>query len=319
MDSSIRMVVLAWAFLLASCIQERTMADETALPYLIDSWIQATEGDLLRFEKHVKMTLPTSYRSFIVKRNGGYFAYSADYPPARDTPCGGGIDAFFSYNCPKELSHCDVYEEWRLHKGRIPRDTVPIANAPGGLVLINTRNGHVLFWERDREMWSPPEENQLFLASDFSTYLKGLCVPDLAERRRDSWDNKEPFISIISHDVKGWEGWLEKTRLDELTTAVKLKLFQYASGAGNIAVVRDLLQQGTIDPRSPETCRIADEAGGEIVVMLLKAGSLPGDFKKNEPDLQGTTIAYLRAWEKGHFRSGNTFSQDRKGSTGQPE
>jgi len=289
--------------LLATCMEGATMGDDSPLSYLVDSWLPVTEREISRFEKSIKSTLPDDYRAFILQRNGGKFAVPVHRATEGSSFRGGGVDALFSFSCPEELGWRDIEKVWRMHAGRIPANSIPIGMTGEDLILLDTRNSHVLYWVRDNEFDVLPEDNQLFLAEDFNTYLKALRVEDVAERRRNSLERDEPFISIESLDTARNDRWLRDTHLEALAPRVRLKLFKTACDSGNIAVVRHLLEEGAIDPKSADACRLADEAGfGEIVLLLLKAGANPSEFTKNRYRPQNCTKAFLRAWKSGQFR-----------------
>ncbi len=279
------------------------MGDDTVLSYLVDSWAPVTEREVNGFERSIKCSLPKDYRAFILKWNGGRFAVPVRYAPAIDTLWGGAVHTFLSFNCPVDLAYRDIEETWRMHHKRVPANTVPIGESGEDMILINTRDNHVLYWERDKEMDSLPQDNQVLLAEDFNTYLKGLTVEDVAERRRNSFEREEPFLSIEANDVAGYNRWLQSTSLQASAPEFKRKLFKTACDCGNFAVVRHLLKDGAIDPRSADACRLADEAGfGEIVLVLLKAGTDPRDFTESRYRPQEYTKAFLDAWKSGLFQ-----------------
>lgn len=273
------------------------MADDKAIAFLVDSWVPVEDSELVRFENLVKSKLPAEYRAFILNKNGGRFTVNVHYHSEVDC----GIHEFFSFNCPEELEWRDIECVWRVHVGRIPADTIPIARIGEDLLLINTQNGHVLYWERDRELHSHPEDNQVLIAESFETLLRGLQAEDLAERRRDSLERDEPYISIIAHDDVQTAHWLLQTDLKELPSNAVLRLFKIACDFGNIRVARQLLNS-VVDPRSSVSCRLADEAGfGDIILAMLEAGATPRDFSNNGYLAQESTLAILDAWKAGRF------------------
>jgi hypothetical protein len=143
------------------------------------------EEDLRSFERKHGLSLPGSYRAFLLVTNGGR--------PERDllTITGfegnslGRIHLFFGLKDPVESCNLD----WNLEvfRDRIPSSLLPIATTEGVdkicLSVAGERVGAVLYWDG----YAGPSEHPLyFLSPDFSSFMAALQSDELSPRMRDS-------------------------------------------------------------------------------------------------------------------------------------
>ena len=135
--------------------------------------VPTNEEAIKVFERHFGFALPFSYRSFLLKHNGGspdknVFAYDDDYGDNNSTvrkflSLGGGSDSLEHY--------LEVYS------GRIPPNALPIAYDDGGnliCLLFDGKSQPVAFW--DHEMEGENAEDAVFylIAPNFEEFCQSL-------------------------------------------------------------------------------------------------------------------------------------------------
>jgi hypothetical protein len=136
-----------------------------------------TPADLDDFERAESVALPPEYRDFLLKNNGGRPRDNiADVPDFDEV----AVNNFFGLR-PGEMY--DLRREAAVYEGRIPPDTIPIADDPGGnlflLSLAEDSKGAVYFWDHEEEPedeatdWSD-FENVYPIADSFDEFLAGL-------------------------------------------------------------------------------------------------------------------------------------------------
>lgn len=142
-----------------------------------------TLEDLRQFEDRIGFSLPDSYRSFLLKFNGGrpnpyHFLVKDCYDPH------SLINEFNGIMLDSEnVLDNDLEEYIEIFEFRIPRGFMAIASDPGGntvlLSLDGSTKGNIYFWEHNYE----PEDctdnvedypNIYFLANDFEEFLNQL-------------------------------------------------------------------------------------------------------------------------------------------------
>lgn len=159
-------------------VDELLAAIENKLP-------PASEVEISAFEKSLGQQLPSDYRDFVVRCNGGFAGGGNLVFPG---PIGevsinhiGGFreESYFSLKYARE-NYLNEYET------RIPKDLVWIADDPGGNALCigisGDRRGRVYFWdhecEPDPEVWDGTFEsagNIDYLAESFSEFVSKLA------------------------------------------------------------------------------------------------------------------------------------------------
>lgn len=144
-----------------------------------DAGPRVTPGDLDAFEASLGRRIPSPYRHFLMESNGGKpkpseFQYQT--PDGRYSE--GMVRGFFGVH---EGEHYNLRRYVKLYRERIPPDMFPIANDPGGnLMLMGTsgpREGKIYFWNHELEAddGSPArEDNVSFVANSIEDFLASL-------------------------------------------------------------------------------------------------------------------------------------------------
>ncbi|MGZ3460387.1 MAG: SMI1/KNR4 family protein [Archangium sp.] len=137
------------------------------------------EEDVRSFEKEHGLTLPASYREFLLATNGGR--------PERDlfklnglegNPL-GRIHIFFGLNDP--IASCNL--DWNLDTfgDRIPANLLPIATTEGidkiCLSVTGHRTGAIFYWDGHARAG---ERNLYPLADDFASFISSLHADEVS-------------------------------------------------------------------------------------------------------------------------------------------
>lgn len=129
--------------------------------------------------------LPSVYRNFLIKNNGG--------EPEKDVFCfkekktGSDIRSFL---CIFPDNNSNLLNYIKTYKGRIPDNMFPIAyDSFGNLILIGVKNpnrGKIYFWDHDMETdpsqgEKPDYSNMTLIADSFEEFIDGLYEDELGE------------------------------------------------------------------------------------------------------------------------------------------
>jgi hypothetical protein len=136
------------------------------------------EETIVDFERSLGITLPNSYRSFLLKHNGGM--PEPNYFPLLNNP----IDKFAIVNYLYCISSGDDYDIRNIiisMEGRLPRDLLPIGEDPGGnlicIAVSGSNFGKVYFWDHEDELpLRQPSDyhNVYFLSNDFLQFFDSI-------------------------------------------------------------------------------------------------------------------------------------------------
>jgi cell wall assembly regulator SMI1 len=138
-----------------------------------------TEKDIVELEQRLEMSLPSDYRQFLLRVNGGQPEPNAF--PIRDSPrdTHGLLDRLFSVD-DKDTDY-DILDNAEVFRDRVPSDLLPIAFDPGGnlicLAVRGENRGKIYFWDHNNE--SLPRKtsdyhNVYFVANDFTELIDNL-------------------------------------------------------------------------------------------------------------------------------------------------
>lgn len=138
-------------------------------------------NDLDRFEEAHQRKIPSAYRKFLLEYNGGQ-PDPSEFQMRSHANGGdesGAVKRFFGINATEPT--LDLAYALETFKDRIPEFVFPIARDPGGSIIgIATEGpdqGHVLFWDHEREAneGQPPSQKNLYwIANSFEEFLDGL-------------------------------------------------------------------------------------------------------------------------------------------------
>ena len=138
-----------------------------------------TENDLRQLESRLGSDLPGSYREFLLRFNGG-----RPTPSHFDVPNWPVRESLVNdFNGVVPGAYNDLEKDLDLLQDRIPKDLIPIADDPGGNVILLGVGGpyhdHVFFWDHDNEPFDAGESLEEYpnvypIAQDFRSFLMGL-------------------------------------------------------------------------------------------------------------------------------------------------
>ncbi len=134
------------------------------------------ETTVRQFEQTVGADIPTDYRDFLLKNNGGKPTPNVfDIPQENNASV---LREFFGLNGAKTSKFQAKLE---TYKDRYPADMLPIGSDPSGnLVLLSvtgTEKGKVYFWDHELEAddeRQPYYENIYLISNSFAEFLEGL-------------------------------------------------------------------------------------------------------------------------------------------------
>lgn len=129
-------------------------------------------------EKKLGFIFPEDYKDFLLNYNGGKPEKNACIFPNGDAGYGTLVDCLFGF-CDDE--YISVVENYFDYKNRIPSNTFPIGEDPGGnLLLISIRGddyGSIYFWDHNLEAGmgeEPDYSNMTFVAHSFDEFINNL-------------------------------------------------------------------------------------------------------------------------------------------------
>lgn len=145
-----------------------------------DSRVTLVEADLVHFEQQLGFTLPSDYRAFLLRHNGGY--PEPNYFPIANFPLDDyGILEWLL--CLEEGYTLDIRRHLEVYRDRIPQGLLPIARDPGGNILCLSLNEHdkgtIFYWDHEGEVGEgavPDLENVYFVAHSFDDLLSKLTI-----------------------------------------------------------------------------------------------------------------------------------------------
>jgi hypothetical protein len=133
-----------------------------------------SESKIARFEAFAGITLPRTYRDFLLKYNGGVPAnqkFVSKYRPGADhfyivhTLLPIGTRKRFGFDNLKAY-----FETYKTKQWRVPDEMIPIAGDLFGnlfcLVVTGPNTGKIYFWNHEREPGASDEEDELECAED---------------------------------------------------------------------------------------------------------------------------------------------------------
>jgi hypothetical protein len=122
---------------------------------------------LATFESRIGATLPNDYRDYLLTHNGG-----------KPNPCSFKVGRDSSrlhhvYGLHSGPAYCRLDRKYNMLRGRIPENTIPIADDPGGnkvcIVIHGTQKGQIYFWNHELESESTPTLDSLTSLSESFT------------------------------------------------------------------------------------------------------------------------------------------------------
>jgi ankyrin repeat protein len=217
---------------------------------------QLTEKDVARFEKKHRTPLPESYRTFILRQNGG--------APVRTSYHGrGGIKT--GVQTVYELGGMEMKRAVDLYFPKvIKRGLLPVADTGGGdFIFVSLNTGATLLWDHEKDVEQPHEDDLLLLEPSLEHLLAKLEGP-IVYRTPDWMANLAERGGAVDLDTFLLENDLETANDEGLTLA------QLAARAGNLPLLRACLAR---EAKLAGAMALAATGGQrEIVEFLLSQG-----------------------------------------------
>ena len=145
-----------------------------------DSKGKISEEIIAKYEQKWDVKLPSEYKEFLLKYNGGY--PSPDAFAIKEIEDESTVDRFLSIDAGPH-SNLDKYVN--TYSGRIPKDLFPIAHDPGGnLICIGIKGKNIrkiFFWDHEFEVdeGEPDYSNVHLIADNLSHFLDELYELDI--------------------------------------------------------------------------------------------------------------------------------------------
>jgi hypothetical protein len=142
-----------------------------------------SETRLVALERAINVSLPVSYRSFLMRFNGG--RPNPEFFPIRglENKSFGAIQYFFWVD--DAIQSVNIDWNYKIYKGRIPSNLFPIACDNWGNLICLSLRGHdrdsVYFWDHDAEHRPPTYDNVYLVASSFPAFLESIYFEDLRD------------------------------------------------------------------------------------------------------------------------------------------
>lgn len=133
----------------------------------IESGPQISVTDVAALEQRYGLGLPTSYRNFLLTRNGGRPERDLFRVPGCDANPVARIHFFFGINDPVES--CSLSWNIDTFAERLGGDLVPIATTEGADKICLSRIGSVVYWDG-----YSPSPTIYTVSPDFETFLTSL-------------------------------------------------------------------------------------------------------------------------------------------------
>ncbi|WBS02565.1 SMI1/KNR4 family protein [Pseudoduganella sp. SL102] len=136
-----------------------------------------TAENIGEFEKKIGFTLPSDYKEFLLRQNGGIPDRSLIKIPSLGKKV---VQSLFALVNPVVAYTVD--HNLDLYKNRMPQDMLPVANDPAGNLYIMKVGaggdfGNIYFWNHELEAdgeKQPYLENITYIANSFNDFLLGL-------------------------------------------------------------------------------------------------------------------------------------------------
>ena len=135
-----------------------------------------SDKQLDRFERDLDVKLPSSYRNFLLRTNGG--KPHPDFFPIAEhqTLSFGRINVLFGIGRAERQTNVDWH--YKMLIGQLPNYTLPIAGTVNDDVIFIAfgalNEGRVYFWERGDARLEGGYDNSYVIAADFDVFLDKL-------------------------------------------------------------------------------------------------------------------------------------------------
>jgi hypothetical protein len=135
-----------------------------------------TEGDIRALEDLIGASLPTDYRSFLLRYNGGIPRPKGFLVRNMSGNPDSIVQVFFGID--RTIESSDVRWNYEVFKGRTPSNLFPIACTPSGDLVCLSLSGHdagsVVLWDFYAEHKPPTYANVYYVAPSFEGFINAL-------------------------------------------------------------------------------------------------------------------------------------------------
>lgn len=212
-----------------------------------------TEAEVAAFEHELAFPLPADYREFLLLCNGGrYYEYVACPLPTREYSHELRLVRLFQLlpTSDPDQNLRGLRRKLHMHEGRIPDDTLPIADSGADMLLIaleGQSRGALGLWVRDYELTRERADNFIPVAPSF-TALASACAtrPYYSEL-----ETEEPFIAAERFDLDGLRRCLDAGLNPDARNEEDMTLLVVACRELNYDAAELLLSRGA-DPNLPD-------------------------------------------------------------------
>jgi hypothetical protein len=135
-----------------------------------------SETTLAEYENKWGCILPSDYRKFLLRFNGGY--PEPDAFRFRNNSTRSLVDRFLGIH---DREHSNLLKYLNTYTIRLPKNLFPVAHDPGGnLICLSVKGettGKVYFWDHENEAdegEEPDYRNVYLIADTFDEFLAGL-------------------------------------------------------------------------------------------------------------------------------------------------
>jgi hypothetical protein len=284
------------------------LAETLFVKKLHDGGVPLANADLVAFEQELGAALPADYRQFLLLKNGGHFYEPVVCPlPTREYSDALGLSIVFRLLEPTDENTNDLRNVRDIHRGRLPRNTLAIADDGDNLLLIELdpeKGGALSLWVRDDEMIRAVEDNRIAVAPSF-TDLALRC--QVSAEYFSNLEQAEPFRAIEHFDLARLRRLLDAGLDPDATNERGTPLLVAAARELNFDAAALLLERGAT-PNTPDRDghtalrHVAGSGAIDFIKLLLRHGAhrhLPGDAATNiadslYPPPRGSVIKLLR-------------------------
>jgi len=255
---------------------------------LHDAGVALTETDIVAFEQEIGAALPAEYRQFLLFKNGGHFYAPIGFPLPDETYSDTlGLSIVFRLLEPVDENRNDLRRILKIHEGRIPLNTLPIADDADNLLLIDLdpKSGGALYlWRRDDEMTKEREDNKIFAEASFASMAANCRIlQDYFSRL----ETLPPFVAVEHFDLNELKRLLDAGLDVNLTNEYGVSLLVKACDDLNYEAAVLLLARGAdpngFDRRGNSPLKSAAGQGAlDLMKLLMKYRAhrfLPNDPK----------------------------------------
>lgn len=198
------------------------------------------EDDIKTIETVIGNGLPTEYRYFLCKYNGGHPEPSCFNSLSENSSFSGSCIHYF-YGIGEKAQHAQLLTVINSCKRRIPAELIPIADDPFGnqvCIAIQGKDiGSIYFWDHEAEHYPPTFQNVYKLASSFDVFVSSFFEIEC------EWET-DLDKAIKKNDLKSLQRILDSGTHLEQEDQWGCTLIEKAAIANAIDVIRYLFTRG---------------------------------------------------------------------------